>query len=204
MIGQLVFGSGGPRQGEREKLYGLPVLRVRADMDSFWWERRVKKAGRALFRGGARRVLVPRGFPCWPLLSEYGLAPVDPGPFLRAQSPALALALLERRGAAPDRSTVVLCGARADWEMTRVARWLRGEFGVPILPRREGGQAALCFHPDGARGEEPTLELYGHAPDLAGLSLSAPHLGEGDREDLDLLAALYEFGRLNKEELKIT
>ena len=164
MIGQLVFGSGGPRQGEREKLYGLPVLRVRADMDSFWWERRVKKAGRALFRGGARRVLVPRGFPCWPLLSEYGLAPVDPGPFLRAQSPALALALLERRGAAPDRSTVVLCGARADWEMTRVAvtlcsqvrnlvidapkggeelaRWLRGEFGVPILPRREGGQAA--------------------------------------------------------------
>ena len=34
MIGQLVFGSGGPRQGEREKLYGLPVLRVRADMDS--------------------------------------------------------------------------------------------------------------------------------------------------------------------------
>lgn len=226
MIGQLVFGSGGPRQGEREKLYGLPVLRVRADMDSFWWERRVKKAGRALFRGGARRVLVPRGFPCWPLLSEYGLAPVDPGPFLRAQSPALALALLERRGAAPDRSTVVLCGARADWEMTRVAvtlcsqvrnlvidapkggeelaRWLRGEFGVPILPRREGGQAALCFHPDGARGEEPTLELYGHAPDLAGLSLSAPHLGEGDREDLDLLAALYEFGRLDKEELKIT
>ena len=85
-----------------------------------------------------------------------------------------------------------------------LARWLRGEFGVPILPRREGGQAALCFHPDGARGEEPTLELYGHAPDLAGLSLSAPHLWEGDREDLDLLAALYEFGRLNKEELKIT
>lgn len=167
MIGQLVFGSGGPRQGEREKLYGLPVLRVRADMDSFWWERRVKKAGRALFRGGARRVLVPRGFPCWPLLSEYGLAPVDPGPFLRAQSPALALALLERRGAAPDRSTVVLCGARADWEMTRVAvtlcsqvrnlvidapkggeelaRWLRGEFGVPILPRREGGRRLFAF-----------------------------------------------------------
>ena len=98
--------------------------------------------------------------------------------------------------------------ADENYNMIRVgeelARWLRGEFGVPILPRREGGQAALCFHPDGARGEEPTLELYGHAPDLAGLSLSAPHLGEGDREDLDLLAALYEFGRLNKEELKIT
>lgn len=162
------------------------------------------------------------------MASVVGIWASSSGPraFPAGQSPALALALLERRGAAPDRSTVVLCGVRADWEMTRVAvtlcsqvrnlvidapkggeelaRWLRGEFGVPILPRREGGQAALCFHPDGARGEEPTLELYGHAPDLAGLSLSAPHLGEGDREDLDLLAALYEFGRLNKEELKIT
>lgn len=63
MIGQLVFGSGGPRQGEREKLYGLPVLRVRADMDSFWWERRVKKAGRALFRGGAAGCWSPEGSP---------------------------------------------------------------------------------------------------------------------------------------------
>ena len=144
MIGQLVFGSGGPRQGEREKLYGLPVLRVRADMDSFWWERRVKKAGRALFRGGARRVLVPRGFPCWPLLSEYGLAPVDPGPFLRAQSPALALALLERRGAAPDRSTVVLCGARADWEMTYPATERRGAGGSLLSSRRGQGRGAYA------------------------------------------------------------
>lgn len=72
----------------------------------------------------------------------------------------------------------------------------------PATERRGAGGSLLSSRR--ARGEEPTLELYGHAPDLAGLSLSAPHLGEGDREDLDLLAALYEFGRLNKEELKIT
>lgn len=226
MIGQLVFGSGGPRQGEREKLYGLPGAAGARRYGQLLVGAACQESGKGTVSGRSPSGAGPQRVPL--LASVVGIWASSSGPraFPAGQSPALALALLERRGAAPDRSTVVLCGARADWEMTRVAvtlcsqvrnlvidapkggeelaRWLRGEFGVPILPRREGGQAALCFHPDGARGEEPTLELYGHAPDLAGLSLSAPHLGEGDREDLDLLAALYEFGRLNKEELKIT
>ena len=47
------------------------------------------------------------------------------------------------------------------------------------------------------------LGLYGPSPKLAGLSLSAPELAEEDRENLPLLAALWEGGRLGPEDIKI-
>ena len=228
MLGQLVFdgGRGGPR---RALLYGLPVLRCQADPEGFWGERRLKRAGRSLCAGGAVRALVPAGFDRWPLLLKLGLRPVDPGAFLRAQAAPLAASLLERQGLAPDRATVALRGRLADGEMLRaalalcprvrrltisapqggeeLAAWLRREYGLPILPADAPAQAALLLQP-GTEPEDanpcPALTLFGPEPDLAGLRLSAPDLAPTDREDLPLLSALWEGGRLGPEQLKIT
>lgn len=228
MLGQLVFdgGRGGP---QRALLYGLPVLRCQADPEGFWGERRLKRAGRSLCAGGAVRALVPAGFDRWPLLLKLGLRPVDPGAFLRAQAAPLAASLLERQGLAPDRATVALRGRRADGEMLRaalalcplvrrltisapqggeeLAAWLRREYGLPILPADAPAQAALLLQP-GTEPEDanpcPALTLFGPEPDLAGLRLSAPDLAPTDREDLPLLSALWEGGRLGPEQLKIT
>lgn len=228
MLGQLVFdgGRGGP---QRALLYGLPVLRCQADPEGFWGERRLKRAGRSLCAGGAVRALVPAGFARWPLLLASGLRPVDPGPFLRAQAAPLAATLLEHQGLAPDRATVALRGRRADGEMLRaalalcprvrrltisaprggeqLAAWLRREYGLPILPADAPAQAALLLQP-GTEPEDanpcPALTLFGPEPGLAGLRLSAPDLAPTDREDLPLLSALWEGGRLGPEQLKIT
>ena len=228
MLGQLVFdgGRGGP---QRALLYGLPVLRCQADPEGFWGERRLKRAGRSLCARGAVRALVPADFDRWPLLLKLGLRPVDPGAFLRAQAAPLAASLLERQGLAPDRATVALRGRRADGEMLRaalalcprvrrltisapqggeeLAAWLRREYGLPILPADAPAQAALLLQP-GTEPEDanpcPALTLCGPEPALAGLRLSAPDLAPTDREDLPLLSALWEGGRLGPEQLKIT
>ena len=226
MLGQLTLCPGGRGGAEAGSLYGLSVLRARADPEGFWGERRLRRAGRSLRRGGALRVLVPGVFGRWPLLAALGLRPVETEGFVRAQSAPLALAGLERRGLAPDRAAVALRGLRADRDMARaaaqlcpqvrrliidapgggaeLAAWLRREFGVPVLPPGERGALALRFHPAGVGGEEPALALYGPAPDLGGLTLSAPALAEGDRADLPLLAALWEGGKLPPEAIKIT
>lgn len=231
VLGQLVFdgGRGGPR---RALLYGLPVLRCHTDPEGFWGERRLKRAGRSLYSGGVVRALVPPGFDRWPLLLALGLRPMDPGPFLRAHAAPLTASLLERQGLAPDRATVALRGQRADGAMLRaalalcprvrrltisaprggerLAAWLRQEYGLPILPADAPAQAALLLQPgaepDAADGSAlcPALTLFGPAPDLAGLRLAAPDLTQEDREDLPLLSALWEGGRLGPEQLKIT
>ena len=226
LIGQLVSTGRGRGKAEAGRLYGLPVLRAEADPSGLWGERRLCRAGKGLRRGGAVRVLVSGEFGQWPLLSRFGLRPVDPENFVRAQSAPLALALLEQRGLAPDRAVVALRGLRADRDMARTAArlcqrvrglvvdaprggeelsaWLRQEFGIPVLPPGEACHAALCFHADCPRREGEALKLYGPQPNLAGLVLSAPGLGEGDREDLSLLSALWEGGKLGPDDIKIT
>ena len=172
-------------------------------------------------------MLVPPSFDGWQVLREYGLGPVNPAGFLRAQSLPLALGALERQGISPDRSTVALRGQRADREMARaavalsarvrrlvisaprggreLANWLRWEFGVPILPEQATGEVALCFAPeDEAASAELTLELYGQRPNLGGLNVWAPELDGEDQSDLPLLAALWQGGRLACERVKIT
>lgn len=224
MLGQLVLTPGGRGRTAAGRLYGLPVLRAEADPSGFWGERRLSRAARELRRGGAVRVLAPELL--LDRLGELGLRQVDRSSFIRAQSVSLALRLLERRGLSPDRAVVALRGLRADRDMARtaeqlcplvrslvidaprggaeLARWLRREFGVPVLPPGERGQAALVFQEGAAAPEEGAAELFGSRPRLAGLSLSAPGLEEGDREDLSLLAALWEGGRLRPEDIKIT
>ena len=91
MVGQLICAPKGRGRGEPGRLYGLPVLRAEVDRQSFWGERRLRRAARELRRGGALRVLTPPDFDRWPLLELFGLRRVDPGPFVRAQSVLLTL-----------------------------------------------------------------------------------------------------------------
>lgn len=224
MIGQLVVAPGGRGRAEAGRLYGLPILRAETNPEGFWGPRRLNRAGRSLRLGGALRVLAPESL--LPLLGRFGLRPVELDGFLRAQSVPLALEALERQGLAPDRATVALRGTRAGGEMARTAAqlcsrvrnlvvdapsggkelalWLRREFGIPILPPGERGEVALRFQTGPLLEGETALELFGSRPRLAGLSIAAPGLEEGDRENLSLLAALWEGGRLGREDIKIT
>ena len=226
MLGQLILTPHGRGRPEAARLYGLTVLRSEVDRSGFWGERRLRRAGKRLRLGGVFRVLTSPDFDRWPLLERLGLRQVDPEPLLRAQSAALALTALERRDIAPDRAAVALRGLRVDRDMCRTAEalcprvrgliidaprggrelalWLRREYGIPILPEGEQGHAALVFQPGCPRREETALELFGPRPRLAGLTLTAPGLEEGDREDLPLLTALWEGGRLRPEDIKIT
>jgi len=224
LLGQLVLARGGRGRAEAGRLYGLNVLRAEADPEGFWGPRRLRRAGRALCRGGALRTLAPSGL--LPLLEGFGLRPVEIGPFLRSQAPALALAALERRGLSPGRCAVALRGVRADRDMARaaeelcplvrgliidaprggpeLARQLRREYGVAILPPGERGQVELAFQEGYSPVGEDALELFGPRPRLGGLVLSAPGLEGPDQEDLPLLAALWEGGKLGAGDIKIT
>ena len=224
MLGQLILTPHGRGEPKAAGLYGLPVLRSEVDRSGLWGERRLRRAGRALRRKGVGRVLAPGEL--LPLLETLGLRRVNPESFVRAQSAILALAALERQGLAPDRTVVALRGLRADRDFLRtaeelcpkvrsliidaprggreLARWLRQEYGIPILPEGERGQAALIFQAGCPQREEVSLELFGPQPRLAGLRLTVPGLEEGDREDLSLLTVLWEGGRLRPEDIKIT
>lgn len=227
MLGRLEWSPGGWGGRRLDVLYGLEVLTARADPEGWLGGARLRRAGRGLRRGGALRVLAPPGFQGWPLLEACGLRPVDPAPLVRAQCLPLTLAALDRRGVVPSRAIVRLAGERAGRDMAlaaaslcrevrylviaaprggeELAWWLRKEFGIPVLPPEAEGQLSLRFHPGAPDGEgQPALELFGLRPRLDGLRLSAPGLAEGDREDLPLLAALWERGKLDAEGLKIT
>ena len=70
MLGQLRYGREGRGRAELGELYGLRVLCCSADPEGWMGERRLRKAGRALRRGGALRMLTPQGFSRWDLMGE--------------------------------------------------------------------------------------------------------------------------------------
>lgn len=222
MFGRLEWGKS-RKCGEIRDLYGMPVLTVETDPDGFGGDRRLRRAGQLLRKGGVIRVLPPRDGLRWELLRPLGLRPLDPAPLLRAQAPRLALAGLERQGLDPRRAVLSLSALRPDGELLRtaralcprvrrlvvdapegerLARQLREEFGLPILPPDRPADLCLRFHPGLPAGESPVMELWGERPELAGLHLTAPELGEEDREDLPLLCALWQWGRLGEEGIK--
>lgn len=225
MLGRLEFVPGTRGRGEVADLYGLPVLRVRADPEGWLGKRRLDRAGRVLKRSGVVRTLLPRNFESLELLDRFSLRPVEPAPFLRAQASGLALAGLRRREIDPAWATVALSGNRTDGEMIRTAAQLcrnvrrlviaapggerlasrlREEFGIPILPPGQPAQMELCFHPGIRAGAGPGIELYGQSPDLDGVALYWPALEGEDQGNIPLLCALWERGRLDVQGLKFT
>lgn len=227
MLGKLQLRAGGWGNVSAQELYGMSVLCVGANPAGFLGEQRLRRAGRGLYRRGATRVLAPKGFAQWQLLQEYGILPVDTSHFLRTQALPLTLAALEQQGCSSARATVVLHGERAGEDMAQVAlqlskqvrqlvinapkggeqlaKWLRWELGLPILPAHEQGEVALTLQPTATPVQaQAQVQLYGIEPQLAGLRLCVPTLAQEDADDLALISSLWERGRLAREMVKIT
>lgn len=226
LLGAITYQPKGNGRPRRETRYGLPLLAVSL-CPGGWRERgRVRAASRRLARQGVRRVLAPPEFARWDLLREGGLGPVDPLPFLRHYAGDMVLTLLRREGIQAHRSAVALRGRRVDRDLARTAEflcprvrelavsapeggealsaWLRLEYGVPVCPDGPGMAAAVRFDNQAPQWEGRELSLFGETPQLAGVRPRAAGLEEGDQEDLPLLAALWETGRLEAWGLEFT
>lgn len=224
MLGQLVFDPDGRERAERREVYGLTVLQVQVRPGGWLEKGRLRRGGKHLARAGVRRVLAPQGFDQWPALERWGLRRVDPVPFLRFHAPQVVLAALNRRGIVPETATVALRGQRVDRDMARAAQllcplvrevaisapqggeelslWLRREYGLPVRPDGSEVSLAVYFDPQGA--EEGDLLLWGAEPKLGEVTAQASGLALEDREDLSLLTALWETGKIGKYGLEFT
>ena len=225
MLGRLEFVPGGRGKRMRGELYGVPLLLARVDPEGVFGPRRVRRGLAGLRRGGAVRALLPPGFGEREMLEKWGLRRVCPDSFLRAHAPELTAQALLRQDRGMGEATVALSGPRADGELGRtalalcpqvrrlvidapggegLARRLREQFGVPVLPPSATAHLALRLGPGCQKRPEPGLELFGDTPELGGLRLWAPGLAEGEREDIPLLSVLWEWGKLDERALKFT
>lgn len=223
MLGLVRWGAERKMSLERAQVLGLPVLCVRVPSGGRGERRRFGRAARLLERQGVRRVLVPRDFAYWDVLAGRGLTGVDVLPLYRAMADRLALAVLARGGVETRRACVELRGDYVDSDMARTARLLcprvrslnirvdRGgerlarelywEFGA--APRSEGETDVTVRF--GGVGQEGELVLCGSTPELLELKLEAPGLElPQELEPLSLLAALWQAGRLELEEIQVT
>lgn len=226
MLGRLKFSENGRGRMEQTGLYGLPIVQAQVNPEGWLGRWRMERAARTMYTAGVVRTLLPRDFEDEAWLKRWGLRRVDCAAFLRTHSSALVEAALRQRDIDPKRACVKLRGERTDESMARcaaqlcsrvrylsvdvsqggekLAGWLRREFGVAVLPAREQAQLALCFQQGYPKSEEPELELFGHRPQLEGIRLWAPTLREEEREDLELMSVLWEWGKLGEEDLKFT
>lgn len=224
MLGQLVFDPEGRERPERRDLYGLTVLHLGVRPGGWREKGRLQRGAKRLARAGVRRVLTAPDFAQWSRLERWGLRRVEPTPFLRFHAPQIALAALDRRGIAPERAVVALRGQRADGDMARCAQllcplvrqvavsapqggeelsaWLRREYGLPVQP--DGAEVSLAVYFDPAGAGEGDLLLWGEHPRLCGVVPRAAGLAQEDRENLGILTALWETGRLGGYELEFT
>ena len=226
MIGRVEFVPGGRGQVEPKERYGLPMLCARVDPEGRRKEVRMKRAARQLRGYGAIQTLMPVDFEDESWLTRMGLRRVDCSSFLQEQAPNLVVEALHRRDLDPERVCVALRGTWVDGRMTRaaarmckqvrhlvvdvpqggenLAKWLRWEFGVAVLPVEQETPLSLYFQPGAKIKKHGVLELYGSRPELDGMKLCAPRLETGEQENLELLSVLWGRGKLNLEELKFT
>ena len=226
LLGEIRYhpqGDGRPRKGER---YGMPVLEIQLPPGGWREKGRLRTAARRLVRQGVRRTLVPPQFSHWELLEARGLRPVDPLPFLRFYAGELTLAAMLQEGIAPWEGSAALRGRRVDRDMVRAAEflcprvrelaisaqqggeelaaWLRREYGMPVRPDGADVTAAVRLDLWAPAGGQRELRLFGEEPDLAGIRPRGAGLEREDQEDLPLLAALWETGRLERWGLEFT
>lgn len=234
MLGHICLAEAGGHRplAAQEVVLNLPLLRVSVPQRGGMGERalcgRVRKGARLLAESGVRRVLTAPDFPCWDLLAEWGLRPVDPVPLCQAMAQPLALALLAGKSILPEHAIVSLQGQRVTHSFfgaaldlaprvralmiaapvggQELARHLRSACGLPVV--EEGPSLVpdivLRFSPLPTPAEN-ALHLYGAGPDLAGLELRPPWQNlPAEFAALPLLAALWEEGRLAAGELVVS
>ena len=225
-VGRLIWREEGGR-GSTELAYygGLPVLTatVYAPPKMGRWRkaRRMRKTVQAFARAGVRQVIWADNCP-WQS-REAGFTPVEVEELYQAQADRLALAGLEELGVPPGEGRVALVGSRLSIPLQRAAqrlcpqvkglllqvpgqgedyaRWLYGQYGLPMAPAGAGADVTVAFSPGGPRWGR-SLEVYGRC-ELDGLRLSAPQLELPPDTEQPLLAVLWERGALTGADLTV-
>lgn len=184
--------------------------------------RRTRRAVRALRRAGVCQVIWPEECP-WSA-REAGFSTVSVEGLYQAQADRLALGALERLGIPQGEGRVALVGQRLTIPLQRTAqrlcpqvrglllqvgeagedyaRWLHGQYGLPVAPAAAGADVTVAFSPGGPRWGR-SLEVYG-ACTLDGVRLTAPALGLPEDIEEELLAVLWDRGAIRGEDLALT
>ena len=182
----------------------------------------MRRAVRALYQTGVRQVIWPQNCP-WSL-QEAGFVGIEVEPLYQAQADQLALGALARLGIPPGEGRVALVAQRLTIPLQRTAqrlcpqvrglliqvpgqgedyaRWLYGQYGLPMAPAGAGADVTVAFSPGGPRWGRG-LEVYGPCQ-LEGLRLAAPGLELPPDIEQPLLAQLWERGMVRGEDLVVT
>ena len=226
MVGELVcLREKGRGQPERVRLGPLEAVRwtvyAPEGLSERRLERRLRRAERELVEAHVGRVVLRGGFPYGDRLRL--LRPVDPLPLWRDTADLLALGLLDAEGVPYRRGRVALSAPRLCIELERAAerlcplvrgllidapggedyaRYLQAKYGLPVTPPAAGAEVTAAFGPGGRRWGR-SLELYGQA-DLGGLTVTAEGLELTEDCRDQVLALLWEQGKLSRDTLMIT
>lgn len=226
-VGRLIWREEKGRGSSDLHYYGtLPVLTVTvcAPPSIGMWRkrRRMRRAVRALYQTGVRQVIWPQNCP-WSL-QEAGFAEIEVEALYQAQADRLALGALAGLGIPPGEGRVALVGQRLTIPLQRTAqrlcpqvkglliqvpgagedyaRWLHGQYGLPVAPAAAGAEVTVAFSPGGPRWGR-CLEVYGDCS-LDDLRLTAPGLDLPEEMEEALLAVLWERGEIRGEDLAVT
>lgn len=226
-VGRLIWREEPGRGSSELTYYGtLPVVTVTVyappSMGMWRKRRRMRRAIRALHQAGVRQVIWPQSCP-WSR-QEAGFAGMEVETLYQAQADRLALGALEGLGIPPGEGRVALVAQRLTIPLQRTAqrlcpqvkglliqvpgagedyaRWLYGQYGLPVAPTAAGAEVTVAFSPGGLRWGR-CLEVYG-ACRLDGLRLTAPELNLPEDIEEPLLAVLWERGEIRGEDLAVT
>lgn len=229
MTGHIVPGEGNRFlvRLSRERMLGLPLLRGEVPGRTMT-PRQVRRTARALRRAGVTRLLAPEGFPFWEEAAGQGLRPVETGELCRALAVPIAMAALDGDGIPHERASVVLYGERVTRALRaaalelcpqvrqllievpaggeRLQRELSWEFGLPVIEPAavRSADLRLCFSSGGTDRIGREVDLSGDTPALGDywFGLQEKTLPT-DAAALSLLAALWNSGRLERDEITV-
>lgn len=226
-VGRLIWREEKGRGSSDLHYYGtLPVLTVTVcappSMGMWRKRRRMRRAVRALNQAGVRQVIWPQN--CPRSLQEAGFAGIEVEALYQAQADRLALGALEGLGIPSGEGRIALVGQRLTIPLQRTAqrlcprvkglliqvpgagedyaRWLHGQYGLPVAPAAAGAEVTVAFSPGGPRWGR-CLEVYGDCS-LDDLRLTAPGLDLPEEMEEALLAVLWERGEIRGEDLAVT
>lgn len=210
MLGQIKWGSVRRPKLEQTDICGLHVLALILPGRIRSREHAINRGLRILTERKVTRVLVPKDWHFWTLLSRNGLRTVDTREFRCAITPVWVNFLLQEKGVLPHMAVILLRGERESGEMERVARllcpmvrgiaidvskgsaiavMLRKEFGLSVLP-------ACSVQADLTVNFDPAPTLFGVEFEIAG-DLTLPL----DYDSVSILSALWENHRIKTEDI---
>ena len=133
----------------------------------------MRRAVRALYQTGVRQVIWPQNCP-WSL-QEAGFVGIEVEALYQAQADQLALGALEGLGIPLGEGRIALVGQRLTIPLQRTAqrlcpqvkglliqvpgagedyaRWLHGQYGLPVAPAAAGAEVTVAFPPAAPDGD---------------------------------------------------